>query len=486
MSQITIQCRLIASEATRFALWTLMAEKNTPLINELIEQVNQHTDFEKWKQKGKIPSSTVNQLCQSLRPDPRFAGQPARFYTSAANTVDYIYKSWLTLQKLLSSQIQRKTRWLETLKSDQELVELSGCDLIAIRQAAAETLAAVTKNPPQEQPDQVGKKPKRTKKSRQPNDSGASRSISSLLFEAYRDTKDIVPQCAICHLLKNSCRVSDREEDPDKFNKRRRKVEIQIQRLQDQLEGRLPKGRDLTGQSWLNTLDMESKGNLVETQQAYVKRLNSTLSRISTPFHRPNKSLYQGQTHIIVGLSIGLEQPAAITIWDAKANQVTATYSIRQLLGKNYRLLNRRRSEQQKTAHQRHKAQKQSAPNQFGESELGQYVDRLLAKSIVTIAKNHQAGSIAVPKLGNLREIVEAEVRAKAEQKCSGYLEGQQKYAKQYRTSVHRWSYGRLIDSIRSQAIKIGIVIEEAKQPLTGRLEEKAELVAIAAYQARA
>lgn len=638
MSQITIQCRLIASEATRFALWTLMAEKNTPLINELIEQVNQHTDFEKWKQKGKIPSSTVNQLCQSLRTDPNFAGQPARFYTSAANTVDYIYKSWLTLQKQLSSRIQRKTHWLEMLKSDQELVELSGCDLTTIHQAAAEMLAAATKNSPQEQPDQVGKKPKRTKKSRQPNDSGASRSTSSLLFEAYRDTKDIVPQCAICHLLKNSCRVSDREEDPDKFNKRRRKVEIQIQRLQDQLEGRLPKGRDLTGQSWLNTLDiatstvpldnaeakrwqnrlltksaslpfpvsfetnedmvwlsnqkericvhfnglgehtfevycdqrqlhwfqrfwedqqakrasknqhssglftlrsarlgwqedsgkgdpwdvhqltlfctietrlwstegteqvrhekaaevaqkitqMESKGNLVETQQAYVKRLNSTLSRISTPFHRPNKSLYQGQTHIIVGLSIGLEQPAAITIWDAKANQVTATYSIRQLLGKNYRLLDRRRSEQQKTAHQRHKAQKQSAPNQFGESELGQYVDRLLAKSIVTIAKNHQAGSIAVPKLGNLREIVEAEVRAKAEQKCSGYLEGQQKYAKQYRTSVHRWSYGRLIDSIRSQAIKIGIVIEEAKQPLTGRLEEKAELVAIAAYQARA
>jgi transposase len=186
-----------------------------------------------------------------------------------------------------------------------------------------------------------------------------------------------------------------------------------------------------------------------------------------------------------VGLSLGLEKPATISVWDANTKQVLAHYGVRQLLGENYRLLTKRRLEQQKTAHQRHKAQKQSAPNQFGESELGQYVDRLLAKAIVAIAKTYKAGSIAVPKLGDIRGIVEAEIRARAEQKCPGYLEGQQRYAKQYRASVHRWSYTRLIDSIRSQAMKIGLAIEEAKQPLTGRLEEKAKAVAIAAYQAR-
>jgi hypothetical protein len=168
------------------------------------------------------------------------------------------------------------------------------------------------------------------------------------------------------------------------------------------------------------------------------------------------------------------------------SNQVLAQYGIRQLLGENYRLLNRRRSEQQKTAHQRHKAQKRSAPNQFGESELGQYVDRLLAKAIVAIAKTYRAGSLALPKLGDVRAIVEAEIKARAEQKSPGYLEGQQKYAKQYRASVHRWSYGRLLESIRSQASKLGLAIEEVKQPLVGRLEEKARAMAIAAYQARA
>ena len=231
---------------------------------------------------------------------------------------------------------------------------------------------------------------------------------------------------------------------------------------------------------------MESKGDLLATQQAYVKRLNSTLTRINTPFDRPpSNPIYKGQSHVVVGLSLGLEKPAAIVIWDAHANRVLAQYGVRQLLGENYRLLTRRRSEQQKTAHQRHKAQKQAAPNRFGESELGQYVDRLLAKEIVAIAKSYDAGSIAIPKLGDVREIVEAEIKARAEQKIPAYLEGQQKYAKQYRASVHRWSYGRLIESIRSQASKLGLTIEEAKQPLVGRLEEKAKNVAIAAYQAR-
>jgi hypothetical protein len=83
MSQITIQCRLVASEPTRQHLWKLMAQANTPLINELLKQVGQHPDFEAWRHKGKLPAGIVKQLCQPLRTDPRFIGQPGRFYMSA-------------------------------------------------------------------------------------------------------------------------------------------------------------------------------------------------------------------------------------------------------------------------------------------------------------------------------------------------------------------------------------------------------------------
>jgi hypothetical protein len=46
MGQITIQCRLVAPENTRLYLWELMAEKNTPLINQLLWQINNDPDFE--------------------------------------------------------------------------------------------------------------------------------------------------------------------------------------------------------------------------------------------------------------------------------------------------------------------------------------------------------------------------------------------------------------------------------------------------------
>jgi len=634
MSQITIQCRLVASEATRQYFWSLMAGRNTPLINEILEQMSQHSDFETWRKRGKHPTVVVSQLCQLLKTDARFTGQPPRLYTSAVHTADYIYKSWLKVQQHLQQRVDGKLRWLEMLKSDEALAQESGVELDSIRDRASVLLSRLQSSISSDKSTQnQGKKGKKSGKKAALSD----RSLANQLFERYQDVKSVLERCAIAFLLKNGCKVLQQEEDPQKFAQRRRKVEIQVKRLQEQIEGRIPHGRDLTGQSWLNTLEtatqtvpkdnaeakrwqdrlltkpsvlpfplffktnedlvweknakgrlcfhfkglsdyafaiycdqrqlhwfqrfledqetkraskdqhssglftlrsarlvwqedegkghpwdvhrltlhctidtrlwtvegtdqvrpekaadvakkitqMESKGDLVATQQAYVKRLNSTLTRINTPFDRPSKPVYKGQSHVVVGLSLGLEKPATIVIWNAHANQVLAQYGIRQLLGENYRLLTRRRSEQQKTAHQRHKAQKKAASNHFGESELGQYVDRLLAKSIVAIAKSYNAGSIAIPKLGDVREIVEAEIKARAEQKSPGYLEGQQKYAKQYRASVHRWSYGRLIESIRSQANKLGVTIEEAKQPFVGRLEEKAQNVAIAAYQAR-
>ncbi|MBW4592437.1 MAG: type V CRISPR-associated protein Cas12k [Brasilonema angustatum HA4187-MV1] len=634
MSQITIQCRLVANESTRQQLWKLMAEKNTPLINELLLKVAQHPEFETWRQKGKHPTSIVKELCQILKTDPRFIGQPARFYTSATALVNYIYKSWFALMKRVQSQLDGKIRWLEMLNSDAELLEHSGVLLDVLRTKAAEILAQLTpqSDTVEPQPAKV-KKPQKTKKSK---NSDSERSLSKNLFAVYSDTDDLLTRCAISYLLKNGCKLSKKEEEPQKFAQRRRKLEIQIQRLTEQLEARIPKGRDLTDAKWLDTLllvthnvpesqieakswqdsllrksskvpfpvayetneDMtwfknqfgricvkfnglsehsfqvycdsrqldwfqrfledqeikknsknqhstalftlrsgriawqeeqgkgdewnvnhltlyccvdtrlwttqgtnqvreekaeeiaktitntKAKGELNDKQQAHIKRKNSTLDRINNPFPRPSKPIYKGKSHILVGVSLGLEKPATVTVVDATTGKVITYRSIKQLLGDNYKLLNRQRQQKHLLSHQRQIAQTLAAPNQFGESELGQYIDRLLTKEIVAIAQTYSAGSIVLPKLGDMREQVQSEIQAKAEQK-SDLIEVQQKYAKQYRVSVHQWSYGRLIANIRSSAAKAGIVIEESKQPIRGSPHQKAKELAICAYHSR-
>lgn len=632
MSIITIQCRLVADESSRRQLWELMAEKNTPLINELLEQIGHHPDFETWRQKGRLPDRVVKQLAEPLKTDPRFIGQPGRFYTSAIALVKYIYKSWFALIMRLQYQLKGKIRWLEMLKSDDELVEISSITLDNLRIKAAEILAKYTP-----QPDSIESQQKKSKKGKKAKKSDSQPSLSTNLFNAYNNTEDIISKSAIVYLLKNGCKLTDKEEDPKELAKRRRKTEIQIQRLTEQLSARIPKGRDLTNARWLETLaiatenapeneteakswqnkllrksatvpfpvsyrtnedltwfkntkgrlcvyfnglcehtfqiycdfkhlhwfqrflaDQEIKENsknrhsaslftlrsgtiawqegegkgepwninhltlycsldtrlwtaegtqlvqkekeaeiieflnknqdksdLTKNQKANIKRNESTLVKISNPFPRPSQPPYQGQGQILVGVSIGLENPATLAVVDAITKKVITYRSIRQLLGENYRLLNRQRRQKQSLSHQRQKAQRLAAGNQFGESELGQYIDRLIAKKIVVIAAAYNAGSIVLPKLGDVRQIIQSEMDALAEQKCPEYKEGQKKYAKQYRISIHQWSYGRLIECVKIQAAKIGIVIEEAKQSIRGSPQEKAKELAIAAYNSR-
>ena len=181
-------------------------------------------------------------------------------------------------------------------------------------------------------------------------------------------------------------------------------------------------------------------------------------------------------------IAIGLGKPATVAVVDAIAHKVIIYRSIRQLLGENYKLLNRQRQAKRSSSHECQNAQIRGAFNQFGESQLGEYIDRLLAREVVAIAQKYQAGSIVLPKLGDIREIVQSEIQADSEQKCPEFLEGQQKYAKPYRVSVHQWSYGRLIDCIQTQAKKLGMAIEQGQQPVRGSPQDKTKELAIAAY----
>jgi hypothetical protein len=115
------------------------------------------------------------------------------------------------------------------LNSDIELVEASGVSLDSLRIKAAEILAQLTPVNTTETKSTNRKKAKKGKKSQ----NSVSDTLSKNLFEAYGNAEDNLTRCAISYLLKNGCKINEKEEDAKKFAQRRRKLEIQIERLRE-------------------------------------------------------------------------------------------------------------------------------------------------------------------------------------------------------------------------------------------------------------
>ncbi|MEM8673433.1 MAG: type V CRISPR-associated protein Cas12k [Cyanobacteria bacterium P01_G01_bin.67] len=536
MSEINIQCRLTAPEDIRHKLWLLMVEKNTPLINELFKQLAEHPELEIWRQKGKLPRGMVKNICQPLRNQPKYEGQPGRFYSSAIAMVDFVYRSWLKVTKSWIYEREGQERWLTMIKNDEQLVQECDQSLEEIKVKANEIINNL-------KPDEY-------------------KSTPSQLFDLYRDSEDVLARCAIVHLLKNGCKVRKKPEDSKKFAKHRRKVEIRIEQITKKLNGKAPQGRDLIEQRWLDILaiasthvprddskaklwldilltksdsipypidflsnedtrwgkneknrlivrfsglekyigkhcfqlycdkrqlslfqlfyneqelkkqnnnsysgallalrssrivwqerkgkgkpwninhitlhcsldtllltaegtdlirqkkvkafcktlqELEQQEELNSKQQELFKKTQTSLNRINNSYPVPHKHLYQGQSDILLGVAIQLEKPATVAIVDGIAGKAITYRSTKQLLGKNYPLLNRQRQQKHFLAHKRKVAQRHHANNKFGESESGQYIDCLLAKAIVKLAKEFRAGCIVVPRMTNKRDIV--------------------------------------------------------------------------------
>lgn len=184
-------------------------------------------------------------------------------------------------------------------------------------------------------------------------------------------------------------------------------------------------------------------------------------------------------------VSFSLEQLATVAVVDCSSGQVLAYRSIRQLLGKDYKLLSAYRLEQGRHANERHKQHKQGKLSNLSESNKGKQIDRLLAKAILAVVQEFKAGSLALPQLTGLRESIQSEIEARAEQKHPGNRANQDEYKKQYKINVHRWSYARLTHSLGDRAGKIGVLIELGQQPYSGDLRHKAVQIALSAFLTR-
>jgi hypothetical protein len=81
-----------------------------------------------------------------------------------------------------------------------------------------------------------------------------------------------------------------------------------------------------------------------KNQQNFRQRNASTLERLQNLPSRPRRKVYQGNPEILVGLSIGLENPITAAVVNGRTGDVLTYRTPRTLLGKQYRLFNRKRN----------------------------------------------------------------------------------------------------------------------------------------------
>ena len=651
MALKTVQCRLQASEETLKYLWKLMSDRNTPLVNHTLEIVRTNSEINKWISQGYIPNETIEEIIKNLKQQPEYQGTPGRFYNSAEKLVKEVYQSWFAVQLKKRISLKGKKRWLAMLKSEEELLQETSLTLPQLQIEAAKNL---------EKEQKKLQKLHEKNSEKKLSEAELSNKLFFHLIDLYKKiakdcekekkphlkVKKILKRCAIVYLLKNQCKIPDQPEDPEAYEKYRKRKEILIERLEHQLRGRLPKGRENDPSRWFNALDSAQKiittneeiesvqacllrgdkpipfpisyyGNtdiqwskneqgrilvkfgglvqqgyvfevlcgrrqlhwferFVEDYQFYracdrkvpgglitlrsvcllwrknnqdsdkpwlnhslylycsvntelwtregtekirktkISETESNNEKSSTKgsitslsllkscdkfFSRPKKHLPKHNSSIVLGVSIGLKHPATVTVVDVLTKEIKATYDTKHLLSKpisqkakkgkkakkhtQYEFLLRHRQKQQENKDSRRQAQIKEGNYSFGESNLGQYVDRLIAKSIIEIALRFRVSSIVLPDLTNIREITESEVQAKARIKSPGCKKAQKIYSKKYRKNLHQWSYKRLSQAIESQAVKKGIDIEYTLQKYIETPDLQAKNMVLNAYEQR-
>ena len=656
MAIITLQCRLKAEEKTLKYLWELGTTQNTIFISEILEQIATHPEIQSWLDEGYIPSTAIDKIANDLKKQDRYKGMAARPTTSAKTLVKEIYKSWFAVQENKRNRLWGKKRWLSIIKSESDLLEVAGLSLAELQAEAEKILKREQKkcNPP--------------KQSKTPQ-AKASKDLFADIIEKYQKVtksyekekkpdlkqKKLIQQCAISYLLKNQLKFANKPEDTAKYQLYRRRKEIEIEKLESQLKARLPRGRRLEQDEYLEALNQaeslvlknvemellqakllrnenhtplpisyytntdiywsknklgricitfngmsahsfevfcnkrqlhwfqrfyedhhvykeskkqapaglvtlrsaslvwketednkklnqkpwlenklylhcsaettlwtkegteiirqqkivktqqkidkwEQQTSLTKNQQQKLKAAKTSLSRLKTfdGFSRSNGHNKIQDSSVILGVSIGLQEPITVAVVNVLNQEVLCTQNTKQLLNKpikqkpkqgkkvkrhtQYELLLKRRKEQQENDKQRQEAQTKFADNRFGESELGKYVDRLIAKAITELAIQYQASSIVLSDLRNVRQIIDSEIQARAETKIPGCKKAQKRYARNYRKQLHRWSYARLTDAIAGKAKMKGISVEFNRQEVNLAPEIQAKNLAVNAF----
>ena len=99
-------------------------------------------------------------------------------------------------------------------------------------------------------PPEVTKKGKKSKRRKK------SKSLLKYLLDRRDETTQELERRAICHLLRHDLKVIEEEDTPETIQHVIDRKRIEIERLTEQLQSRLPKGRDPSHERFMERLEM--------------------------------------------------------------------------------------------------------------------------------------------------------------------------------------------------------------------------------------
>ena len=199
MAMRTIQCALSAPEEVRRKLW-FWSQKQTLLINDLLEKVVQDSNFPKWQKAGALSSKYIDQeWLKDYKKHPDYADLPGLLFTSVNKTICQIYKSWFAVQKKNQRSLEGKQKWLEKVRPILSWEE-SGVTFDQIQTRATQWLSRAKLEISQT--------------------NSRYRKVFSFLNGVDSKRFDSVDQLAVALLLVNRCRVPKKPVDLKKVRLR--------------------------------------------------------------------------------------------------------------------------------------------------------------------------------------------------------------------------------------------------------------------------
>ncbi len=231
-----------SSEAVRQNLWQLFLTSSA-LIDELLDRLSQHPNVQTWQQQGKLPDNELKACWLELRASPLYDEKlPGIFFYSVQSMAKTIYASWLALHHQKQRRLNGLNRLTEIVYSDETLLEMCDLTFAQLQVNAASMLSEIDK---------------------EIVNSEKSLSRINLLFRKYTElpVEDTISRSAISYLIKHGCKIESKIEPTPKFDRWFKTKLKQAQRLEDQLAGHFPRGRDLNGTAFLNVLETATKNN---------------------------------------------------------------------------------------------------------------------------------------------------------------------------------------------------------------------------------